>query len=67
MRLKELREIKGWSQAKLAEEAKLSQSFIHYVETGKKDATSKIVVRLANALGVSVSELLGERDVKLNL
>lgn len=37
MRLKQLREAKGWSQAKLVDEAGVSREYIARLETGKHD------------------------------
>jgi transcriptional regulator with XRE-family HTH domain len=59
-RVKRLREAKGLSQRGLAAKAKASQSLIHQLETGKvQDIRSQVVVKLAKALGVPVTELLG--------
>jgi transcriptional regulator with XRE-family HTH domain len=59
-RVKRLREAKGFSQRALATKAKVSQSLIHQLETGKvQDARSRAVVKLAKALGVPVTEVLG--------
>lgn len=58
MRIKELREAKGWSQTKLAEESGLSQSFIHAIEAGKKSPTMRSLWKLSKALGVPISEII---------
>mgnify|MGYP001431407259 FL=1 len=58
MRIKELRETKGWSQTKLAKESGLSQSFIHAIETGKKSPTMRSLWKLSKALGVPISEII---------
>ena len=58
--LKELREEKGWSQRDLAYKAKVTGAYIAMLETGKKVNPSVAVLkRLAKALGVPVTELLG--------
>ena len=58
-RIKRLREAKGLSQRSLAAEATLTQGLIHQLETGKvQDVRSQAVVRIARALGVSVTRLL---------
>lgn len=59
-KIKELRLNKRLSQMQLAKKAGLSQSFIHDLETGSKDATSKTLRKIAQALDVSISELLDE-------
>ena len=51
-RLKETREEKGWSQTELAAHAKISQSFIGALETGRQK-TSKWLPEIARVLGVN--------------
>jgi transcriptional regulator with XRE-family HTH domain len=59
-RVKRLREAKGMSQRTLAAKAKVTQGLIHQLETGAvQDVRSQVVVKLAKALGVPVTELLG--------
>ncbi len=59
-RIKRLREAKGLSQRSLAAKATVTQGLIHQLETGKvQDVRSQAVVKLAKALGVPVTELLG--------
>ena len=59
-RVKRLREAKGMSQRMLAAKAKVTQGLIHQLETGAiQDVRSQVVVKLAKALGVPVTELLG--------
>ena len=59
-RVKRLREAKGMSQRTLAGKAKVTQGLIQQLETGAvQDVRSQVVVKLAKALGVPVTELLG--------
>lgn len=58
--LRKLREMKNWSQTRLAKESGVSQTYISELEAGKSAPTIPIVMKLAKALGVSVSELLEE-------
>lgn len=58
MRLKQLREAKGWSQAKLAEAAGVSREYIARLETGKHDPPLSRVEKLANVLKVPIGRLL---------
>ena len=54
------RDDQGMTQAQLAKRAKLTQGYISQLEAGtKKDIGAKVAVRLAKALGVPVTELLG--------
>jgi transcriptional regulator with XRE-family HTH domain len=58
-RVKRLRTTHGMSQRMLAAKAKVTQGLIHQLETGViQDVRSQVVVRLAKALGVPVTELL---------
>jgi transcriptional regulator with XRE-family HTH domain len=58
--VKRLREAKGMSQRTLAAKAKVTQGLIQQLETGAvQDVRSQVVVKLAKALGVPVTELLG--------
>ena len=51
----------GMSQATLAGLAGVSQSFISYVESGRKSIERRAtIVAIASALQVSVADLLGE-------
>ncbi len=58
-RIRELREAKGWSQARLAEEAAIRQATVSGLETG---TTRRIdldtLERLGKALGVEPASLL---------
>jgi transcriptional regulator with XRE-family HTH domain len=58
--LKTLRKRKGWSQRDLAAAAETTGAYIAMLETGKKRNPSLDVLRrLAKALGVPVTEMLG--------
>lgn len=56
-RLKEVRELHGWSQAKLAEESGVSRDSISNYETGQREAWPATAKKLADALGVEIAEL----------
>ena len=60
MRLAELRAKRKLSQRALAKRAKMSQTYLCNVETGKADPSLSTLKRLAQALGVTVSELVKE-------
>ena len=59
--ISKLRQRRGWSQAELARRAKVSQPYLNQLESGAKGKSPgvKILQRLAKALGVPVTELLG--------
>jgi len=66
-RIQQLRKLKKMSQAELAEYTGMSVSYISHIETGIKHASLESVVRIANALGITVDQVLngnqtGNRD-----
>lgn len=63
-RIKEIRDKRGWTLDKLAEESKISKGFLSDVENNKRDISSQNLLRIANALGVSVDYLLKGAVVK---
>ena len=61
-RLKELRKEKGWSQQKLAEKTDLSFNAVTKIEQGlAKHPTLKTLLKLADAFGISLDELVGRK------
>ena len=60
-KIKELRSEKGWNQAKLAQEAKISGAALSKIEKGEGRIPTIVVLRkLASALNVPVHEITGE-------
>ena len=61
-RLRQLRKKVGWSQQKLAEKAGLSYNVITKIEQGiAKRPTIQTMMKLADAFGISLDELVGRR------
>jgi len=60
MLLRTLRLKQELTQKQLAAKAKMSYAFLSNIETGKADPSLSTLKRLAEALGVSVSELVKE-------
>jgi transcriptional regulator with XRE-family HTH domain len=57
-----LRKQKGWSQEKLAQEAGISYNTLIKVErNGIKNPKIETVIKLADALNVSLDELVGRK------
>ena len=56
-RLYELREQRGWTQVRTAQEAGLSHATITHLETGKVEPRMPTLRKLARAFGVTVDEL----------
>ena len=59
-RIRKRRQELRWSQEKLAEMADISLNTVSRVEGGQSDMSIEIFRRLAQALGLSASELLGD-------
>jgi transcriptional regulator with XRE-family HTH domain len=59
MRLKNARTQRGMSQAVLAAKAGITREYVNKLEAGKYDATVGVLQRLAKALRVPVTKLLG--------
>ena len=57
-RIKEVRDQNHISQAQLAEMTDLSVSYISHIENAKRKASLESVIRIVNALGITVDELL---------
>jgi transcriptional regulator with XRE-family HTH domain len=55
--LKKHRQARGWSQAKLAEEARTSPHYIGMLETKAKFPSSEMIQKLAAALVIDPTEL----------
>ena len=61
-KIKELRRKVGWSQQKLAEKSSLSYNTITKVEQGAaKQPTIQTMIKIADAFGISLDELVGRR------
>jgi transcriptional regulator with XRE-family HTH domain len=58
MRLKELRNKKGWSQAVLAVKLGVTREYLARLEGGQHDPPLSTVERLAKILGVRISKLV---------
>lgn len=56
-RVRALRLTRGWSQEELAVEAKLDRGYVGRIERGETNLTIRNIVRIADALKVSVGEL----------
>jgi transcriptional regulator with XRE-family HTH domain len=56
--VQQLRKQRHLSQADLADATGLSVAYISHIETGIKKASLESIVRIANALGVTVDQIL---------
>lgn len=60
--LRALREDRGWSQGRLAEEVGVSRQTINAIETGRFDPSLPLALRLAQLLGRPVEEIFRLAD-----
>jgi transcriptional regulator with XRE-family HTH domain len=58
MRIRELRTRQGWSQEAFADVAGVHRTYMGHLERGEKNLSFLSIQRVANALGVTLSELL---------
>jgi len=56
--LKRIRAKKGMSQGDISRAVDVHRAYVSGIENGKRNPTLATIQKLANALGVSVSELL---------
>jgi len=63
--IKKYRRKKGWSQQRLAEETKLSIGQIRALEVGRiKEPGKTVLIKLADAFGISIDDLVGRKTKK---
>ena len=62
-RIRKRRQTLHWSQEKLAEMADVSLNTVSRIEGGQSDMSIEVFRRLAHALGMSASELVGDMEV----
>lgn len=55
-----IRTEKRLTQAQLAEKLNVQQSTISMIETGERNPSADLLLRMASALGVTVDELIGK-------
>ncbi len=59
-RIRGLRTEKGWSQERLADEARMHRTYMWGIEQGVRNPSLRHLARLAEALGVSLRSLFEE-------
>jgi transcriptional regulator with XRE-family HTH domain len=63
-KLREIRELRGWSQSVLAEKADVSRDSISNYETGHREAYPSTAKKLADALGVTIADFMEDTAPK---
>ncbi|MDZ7697624.1 MAG: helix-turn-helix transcriptional regulator [Deltaproteobacteria bacterium] len=56
-RIRALRNLKGWTQEQLGEQADMNYKYVGEVERGQQNPSFAVLVKIAGALGVEISEL----------
>jgi transcriptional regulator with XRE-family HTH domain len=62
VRIRSLRSQKGWSQERLAEEARMHRTYLGGIETARRNPSLRNIIRIALALDVSVGALFQEPE-----
>ena len=62
LRVRQLRERKGWTQEALADRADLDRSYIAGIEAGLRNPSFRALARIARGLGVPVAEVVANVD-----
>jgi transcriptional regulator with XRE-family HTH domain len=63
LRVKELRLVHGWTVRELAFRAHVSVSYLYAVEAGERGKNITHLKRIADALGVSMSDLVAGDEI----
>ncbi len=64
-RLRSLRQEKGWSQQRLADNLKLSKSSVNMYERGEREPGFETMEAIADLFNVDMNYLYGRTDVKI--
>ncbi len=62
--LRALRELRGLTQAELGARARIAAASVSHFETGQRTPSLESLVKLADALGVTVDTLLGRAPIE---
>jgi len=65
-RIRSLRNLKGWTQQKLGEEADVNYKFVGEIERGQQNPSFVILVKIADALEADLPELFRFKQEELS-
>ena len=60
-RIRDLRKERNWSQERLAQEARINDKYVYEIELGHRSISIWVLVKIAEALNVCVTEILGSQ------
>jgi len=63
--VRELRALRGWSQAELADELDVSRQSVNAIETGKFDPSLPLAFRIARLFGKKIEEVFDDEAGRL--
>lgn len=66
-RIAEARRSAGWSQERLAEALRVDPLTVSRIETGRRQLTITLTLQIADALAVSIGQLVGRVDPSADL
>lgn len=58
LRVRQLRETRGWSQEDFAEKADLHRTYVSGIERGTRNPTLTVLERIAGGFGMPIDQLL---------
>lgn len=58
LRVRQLRETRGWSQEDFAEKADLHRTYVSGIERGTRNPTLTVLSRIAEGFGMTLDQLL---------
>ena len=65
-RIRSLRNMKGWTQQELGEQADVNYKFVGEIERGQQNPSFAVLVKIAAALGVELPELFRFQSEELS-
>ena len=57
-RVRELRKEAGWSQEEFADECEMDRTYVGGIERGERNLALRNIEKVADALGITLSELM---------
>lgn len=57
-RVRELRKEAGWSQEEFADQCELDRTYVGGIERGERNLALRNIQKVANALGLTIAELM---------